>query len=303
MKSRAVKRHVAGVQGQESGQDFEQALSQSHEAYLAGGLAWIDQLPVPTVPVRGELAQSIAARLGAARLGGLRQLSRRQGYDFFGHFGPEAGPPTDPGAWHGLAIAMEAKRSTEQTTSLPIASPRMEKGHIAYGTGLRDTQLDALVAAYMDFGVVSAVVWRNGNQGLVLLPDAIHAAWAAFHAGGRKSIPVSQFQPYDVVDYPRTFNVHDWLFPVRCWLEKNGRPSPALSQRKTYHMLNFRIDYHAQQVVAKRQDGSEVSSGTQMSPRLINERHLLEKLARECTDADAFIDKVNSFEAADEARG
>lgn len=179
---------------------FEAELERAHAEYRRLGVAMIRKLPVPTAAVGG----------------GHRVLSARQCYDFEGVFGAAAGPTHDPAAYMGRMLAMESKASEAVKASLPIvASTR--------GTGLSYHQLAALVEAH-DWGAVAVLVWLNGDQLLVLGGRGLVEAKAEFDAGGRRSIHASAFTKSEIVDYPCTNALHDWLYTVRCALEVDGLP-------------------------------------------------------------------------------
>lgn len=263
----AINRVKGGVQGERAGRAFEDHLQAAHQAYAAYGIAYVQRMPVPTAPRGG---------------GQLRVLTARQGYDFVGTFGPNAGPEIDPGAYHGRAIAMEAKRSSGAMASLPIV-PKDKQGF-----GIKEHQLKSLAVAYRDFGAVAVIVWRNGETGLFLPPDALLSAWERWEREEIKRIPRGEFLKYEFdVAFPRYARVEDWLYPVRCWLEERGAPSHALSPRKTYRMITYSINPIKKAVV--------VWNGTQVVREIPCEhpdRAMIERAARESETIDQFAKAV-----------
>ena len=265
---------LSGAKAQADGLGFENSLDLAHKAFRARGIAWIEHLPVPTVPA-GPV---------------LRRLSRKQRYDYDGVLGPNAGPSYDLGRWFGLAIAMEAKATAEQKPSLPIVKEDGSSG------GLKIHQLDALAEAWRDFGVIAVLVWRNGDQRLVLLPPAVDRAHRTFHAGGRRSIPVAAFEPFDVVPYPQHSIVEDWLYPVRGWLQSNGRPCPAQSRLKDYDMVNYRYDEGSKTVtIPVVGDGEDI-----VLENVTADQHMLNHLAIRATSPEDLRSRIESIGPANE---
>lgn len=175
-----------GRAAQESGASFESALESAHEFMRLNELALINKLPVPTVAVKGNPQ--------------FRRLVEKQGYDYFGTFGPAAG------VLHGRAIAMEAKRTSQKMNALPI---RRESG------GIKPHQLYALDRASR-FGAVAVVVWRNVDRRLLLPPRGVRNATIAYDRGVR-SIPVEDF-----IEYPLTNDIgENWIHPIIQLWEKN----------------------------------------------------------------------------------
>lgn len=223
---------LRGLAAGRSGASFERELDLVHDAYRRERVATVQRLPVPTVPMpRSHLSPAGIAATG----GSARRLGERQGFDYQGWFGVRGGTTQEPARYRGLAICMEAKANDRPCPSLPIIA----KGRVGRsitgkkrngGGGLKEHQLRALVEAARD-GAVACVVWRcgppdhrepGGSETFrgVLLGPAIIAALEAFEAGGRRSVPRSAFTPYSVL--PGTI-FEDWLFPVREWMEREGR--------------------------------------------------------------------------------
>jgi hypothetical protein len=276
---------LAGARAQADGQQFESTLDRTHAAYRDYGLARIDRMPVPTAPA-GQLR---GYRLPRQLYGMLRVLTKRQGFDYYGTFGPNAGPRHEFGRWFGLSIAMEAKSTAEAHSSLRII------GKDGKGGGIRIHQLDALADSYLDFGVISVVVWRNGPDRLVLLPPAVALARDRFRAGGRKSVPVAEFTSFDVVPYDRYPVVEDWLYTVRGWLESVERPCSGMSRLRDFPMINYRVNEAEKSVTAFDENGNEtLIEGVMMDLQMIN------TLATQCSTVDEFQTKVKAIEPANE---
>lgn len=273
---------LAGARAQADGQRFENMLDIAHATYRSYGIADIYQLPVPTAP---------------AKTPPFRILSHRQRFDYVGVFGPNAGPRGNPGAWFGLAIAMEAKASAKRKPSLPIIDDR-KRG--ARGAGIKYHQLDSLVRTWLDFGSVAALVWRNGQDRLVLLPPDLLTSLEDFLADRRKSIPADRFTAFDVVPYEargrgRDPVVEDWLYTLRCWLEQTGRPCPGQSRRKDFDMVNYRVNEVEKLITTFEVDGTE----RVVRPR-IWDLAMINRLALSATDAEDFERRLMAMTTANE---
>lgn len=263
-----MNRREGGKQAERGGRAFEDALKHAHDAYETLGSARIRQLPVPTVYVGN----------------GLRRLSARQGYDFEGFFGPNAGTIPDPTCWHGMGLVMEAKRCERRMASLPVLAADKT------GFGLKAHQLQSLAEA-MDFGAVAAVVWRNGEERRVLGPGGVRRwAKAIGLEGGR--IPAGDFSSYDEFIYPDLGPIEDWLFPVRVWLEKHGRPSAA--PRSTFAMIPYTID-RANRTVTIDPGKEERKVSTKVVDQV-----MIDDIARESRTTDEFQEKLRALASANE---
>ena len=272
-----MDRVETGRAASKRGDSFEDELAHANGAYLRLGIAKVRKLPVPT-------------RATGPRN---RVVIARQGYDFQGTFGPAAGPGDWPSAWHGLSIAMESKITSKGAPSLPIkmATSGKKRGG---GSGLGEHQLKALAEEYRDFGAASCVVWRNGDAGLVLTPDKILETWLDYEAGGRKSIPKDRFETYDVVPYPDAGEIHDWLYTLRVWLERHGRPAAGLSTRKPFEMVNYDTDHRTKELVVTV-EGNEV----RVKPLVFDEREI-QAAAREAKSPNEFVELVKRIGFANE---
>lgn len=134
---------LGGARAQASGKGFEAALEYTHAAYRAAGLADIWRLPVDTAPMPpGWMRNPAQAGIG-------RILRSRQKGDYAGWL---------PG---GRAILMEAKATSTRARSMNV----IPKG--GEGSGLRAHQLEALADAAA-WGVISALVWKNGEDRIVV---------------------------------------------------------------------------------------------------------------------------------------
>jgi len=280
----SLRQVFRGAANADSGAKYETRLSRAHEVYAKSGLASIRRLPVPTAPIPGKYIHIIDRAMGPGRAHTLRSLVSRQGYDYMGVFGPNAGPDFQLDRYHGRAIAMEAKRTSEKSTSLPIIADDKK------GSGLQFHQLDALATDYRDFGVVSVLCWQNGDQGMVLLPDKILETHTRFMSGGRKSIPVAEFVPYDVVTYPSHGDIEDWLYPVRLWLESNDAPSSSLSSSKVFKMIMYTFNAAARVITV----------GGKVVENISATRDALDAIAKTSADADEFIRRAKTLGSANE---
>lgn len=207
---------LRGLVAGRSGASFERDLDFVHDLYRRDGVATVNRLPVPTVPI----PPAWLTEHGRLQCGGMaRRLASRQGYDYSGWFGRRGGTDEEPAAYAGHCIAMEAKVSGKRKSSIAVVPENVK------GSGVQIHQLRALADAARD-GAIACLVWRCGDPHSrddaetfrgVLLPPAIIAAVEAFDRDGRRSIPRHEFTPYTLL--PRT-DIEDWLFPVRCWMEK-----------------------------------------------------------------------------------
>lgn len=201
-QTKAMKRVVAGSKAQKSGAAFEDCLSQANRYYESRGVLAMEQLPVPTRALPpGEL------REGSKFSGMARMLSAPASCDYFGAFGKI---PDDLGPWwlRGRLVMMEAKFSGSTTKrSLDI-----HESH-----GLRPHQLQRLHTYAEYFGAISVIVaCVNGQRG-VLTPDGIARAHVAYITGKARSIPLSDFTPYEKANGGECGLIEDWLRPVLSW--------------------------------------------------------------------------------------
>jgi hypothetical protein len=280
LTSRESQRKIKGAEAEHAGRTFEKSLSIGHGVYAEHGLARIVKLPVPTAPGRG---------------GRFRVLTRRQMYDYTGTFGANAGPMGDVGQFFGLTIGMEAKQNGDVKTSLAIKDDGMRGGGVAYH------QMKALAEGWRDFGVISVIVWMNGDSRLVLMPDRVLHYWNLFQGRVRRSIPAKEFTPFTLERYtPKTMKskfemVEDWLHPVRIWLAHNGRPCPAQSQRKDYDMINYRADMEKKTVTAIDAGGSEHTIDME-----VMDQAMINQAAMNCETVDEFERRLKSIGSANE---
>lgn len=269
----SLRNVISGTKAARIGKDFERVLALTHTAYADHGLARIDKLPVPTVYAGSGYYRVVA----------------RQGYDYIGSFGPNSGPKAHPSMYLGLSIAMEAKANDKTKSSLAIVESTKTSG------GVSVHQLAALSEGYTEWGMVSAIVWGNGDDLLVLPPDGVVRAMERFQGGERKSIPASDFLSVDRVTYPQHPIVVDWLFEIRCWLEVNGVPGPARSTRRQYDMIAYRLDVSRKVIRIRKDDEDERVVPTELLDRVI-----LDQIARESRSVDEFIEKVQHVGTANE---
>lgn len=201
----AGERSRHGYQAKKQGDAWERELECTHKGYRDCGIALVTKVPVPTIPVM--IGQGENRRM-------LRKFSERTACDYTGCVA------VDP--FSGRAVMMEAKHSADSKPSLPV----ILRGD---GSGLQYHQLTELrrVRRYGGYG---CVVWKNGDDRLILLPDQIETVWItatdAMSNGRRKqvSIPARRFQPFsrEVIRDMGTGRdwgeVENWLLPLALWV-------------------------------------------------------------------------------------
>lgn len=195
-----------GRLAQATGRGFENDLEWTHGRFRIAGRADVFKLPVETAPIPRAWLRDPTAHGGMCRI-----LSARQRADYFGAVGP-----AEPDLL-GRALVMEAKYSSERAASIPILREDQK------GSGLKAHQLEALVNAAA-FGTLAAVVWRNGHERLIFLPDVLAWAWAEFRLGKIKRLAAVDGVPYmregdggNVID--------DWLTPLLAFGRGARRPA------------------------------------------------------------------------------
>lgn len=192
-------RQMVGKRSQSQGKGFEAELAHAHDVYERNGIAGIDHLPVSTNPMPRGWLKEPKTHGGIARI-----LSAKQGFDYYGTIGGVSRPAD---ALLGRAVAMEAKATAMHKPSLGIT----DKGP------LRPHQLRALAERFTRFHTLTAIVWRNGEERGVLLPDAIVTAWQDFRLGTRKSVPWRAFTRYPVHAIDDAGPIEDWLSVLVAW--------------------------------------------------------------------------------------
>ena len=203
----AGKRSRRGKRSAAEGKAWERELEWTHKGYLECGVAMIDKVPVPTVPVM--IGQGKAKRM-------FRRFSERTACDYIGCV---AVPP-----FNGRTAMMEAKHTAKEAPSLVVVL----RGS---GSGLQFHQLAALHRV-RKFGGYGCVVWKNGDQRLILLPDQItvwHAQALRMVSIGRKSmkIPVRVFESFERQELRNMDSgapwgdAENWLLPLTRWVKAN----------------------------------------------------------------------------------
>ncbi len=199
-------RVLRGKRTQRDGKNFEAFIDQANDQYMIGGLANIVKLPVGTQPMpKTWLKRDHAKMSGIARI-----LSERAPFDYYGTLGM-CGPAGDESRWFGRAVGMECK-STIESKRIAVGPKSTIKEH----------QLKACAEAWSKFGTIAVIVWNNGDDRGVLLPDKIVRAWQRYRLGARgsKGIPWEEFTPYTIRridgDGP---NIEDWLKPVLSFMK------------------------------------------------------------------------------------
>lgn len=269
------------------GHIWEQALSRTHDVYRKCALADIIQLPVPTAPAPSKYTTPLRRvhGIGEEIYGMLRVRISKQGFDFIGSMGCNAGPDRMLWRYFGRAIAMEAKYSESYKTSLPIIAEDKR------GFGVKEHQLQALAVAYMDFGAVSLIVWCNEGKRLVLMPDMVLTAYKRFRSGGRKSVPVGEFTTFEKATYPDAPDCEDYLFAVRQWLNEHGLPAPFHSKDGAYEMIQYQYNSDTKIVTVGRE---------QVKAPATVDQSMLDFLAVDAESPDDFMRMVRNLGRADE---
>jgi len=196
---------LRGKRVQRDGKNFEAFIDQANAHYELCGLAKVEKLPVATQPMPKKwLHRDHWMKSGIARI-----LSERAPFDYYGTLGM-CGPAGDESRWYGRAVAMECK-STQANTRLAVGPKATLKEH----------QLAACATSWSRFGTVAVIVWNNGEERGVLLPNQIVHAWQQYRLGSRgsKGIPWSKFTPYPLRRIDEGPTIEDWLTPVLSFMK------------------------------------------------------------------------------------
>lgn len=217
----AGKRSREGRKAAAQGDAWEAELENAHKGYQECGVALITKRPVPTSPA----PRSWVAPQHQKFAGIIRVLSKRSACDYSGCV------KVDP--FHGRTVMMEAKHTASAATSLPV----ILRGK---ASGLQYHQLTEL-RRVRRFGGYGCVVWKNGDQRLILLPDKIEAYWVtateAMSNGRRKqvSIPANSFTQFsrDVIrsmdDGREWGEVENWLVPLVQWVREKNNTAASIA--------------------------------------------------------------------------
>ncbi len=197
---------LVGKRVQNAGKVFEKHIEQANARYRELGIASIEKLPVATQPMpRNWIAKAHQQKSGICRI-----LSERAPFDFYGTLGPCGARPLDN---RGRAIAMECK-GTQAKTRLPVGPKMTLKAH----------QLLACADSWEKFGTVAVIVWKNGEERGVLLPDAVLDCARKYRIGTVKSIKWDLFTPYSVRSIGGSeFEgemIEDWMAPVLSFINE-----------------------------------------------------------------------------------
>ena len=191
---------LRGKRVQNAGKVFEKCIDAANARYRELGMAAIEKLPVATQPMpRAWISGEHQKKSGICRI-----LSERAPFDYYGTMGFVDASPFDV---RGRAVAMECK-ATKTLTRLPVGKK----------TTLKEHQLLACADSWEKFGTISVIVWKNGDERGVLLPDRILEASRKYRIGSLKSLPWDWFTPYPVRsigggEYEGAM-IEDWLAPV-----------------------------------------------------------------------------------------
>ena len=208
----AGEKSRVGYKSNKAGDAWESELEATHRGYRECGVAMIDKAPVPTSPApKAWIAPKFHKMAGIIRV-----LSKRSDCDYTGCV---AVPP-----FNGRTVMMEAKHTVEKP-SLPV----ILRGK---ASGLQYHQLTAL-RRVRRFGGYGCVVWKNGDQRLILMPDQIETYWGvateAMTNARRKqvSIPGRVFTPFERTNLHRLSDgrlwgdAENWLLPLTRWVSQS----------------------------------------------------------------------------------
>lgn len=194
-----AKRVIAGKNAQAHGKQYEADLVYANSWYDLKRVCSVEQLPVPTQPLPPDALTS-SKYAGRARL-----LAKPAPCDFVGVLG-DIGRGLEQ--CRGQAVFMESKFSAKAKASMPIRT----------GSDLRPHQLKELALRRRNYDAISVIVARYGDDRGVLLPDAVERAFEQYEFDGKKSIPWSEFTPYEVRPAAAGHLIEHWMEPVIEWM-------------------------------------------------------------------------------------
>lgn len=186
-----------------AGKIFEQHLSFAHQSYSEQRIAQIYKAEVPTQPAPRHLLAKQES------YGMVRIFSARAKPDYYG-----AAPVTIDGKRLAIAVQMEAKSNGEYQKSLRIRA-KGQKEH-----GVKEAQLETLVADFRRFGTLGVLVWLNGEKRLIFMPDVLAAAMEGFKNGTCDRLSAEDATIYPRVQVPRFGYIEHWIGPALTWWEK-----------------------------------------------------------------------------------
>lgn len=158
------------------GQDFEERIEPTFDAYSKANRAYLAFMPVPTkaVMVNGRMyrvgngsAPFDVYGFVPRSFGGEPEYRPNNEY--------EADPPRRPVMNLAVMVGAELKATSKHETSLSIVKPKCD------GSGLEFHQLDAL-ALLARMGGLARIVWSNAGEVGVLTNEPILAAHAIYMA-------------------------------------------------------------------------------------------------------------------------
>ncbi len=164
------------------GKTLEDELNETNEYYLQKGTAVIHKKPVPIQVVKVEYPSRSAAVIKEAYY---RTASTT---DF-------------NGVWQGMYVDFEAKE-TQNKTSFPLKN-------------IHSHQIDHMTLVSEQKGVTFLLVRFSTINRYFLLPyGPLKSAWDAMCKGGRKSIPLDEFEAHAIEIVPSAFPSIDYLKAV-----------------------------------------------------------------------------------------
>lgn len=189
-----------GRRATSAGKAFEQRLTWAHQCYAENGIAQIYKAEVPTQPAPRHLLARQAA------YGMVRIFSARAKPDYYGAFTYIAGIDR-----FATPIQMEAKSNGEHANFLRIRA-KSQKEH-----GVKEAQLETLVNDWRRFGIVGVLVWLNGDDRLIFLPDTLASAMAGFRNGTVDRLRAEDATTFPRVQMPQYGYIEHWLGPAVAW--------------------------------------------------------------------------------------
>jgi len=181
-KNNAKKMNNKDYSYSNRGKTLEDEINETNEYYLHQGTAVIYKKPIPIQVVKVEYPSRSAAVIKEAYY---RTASTT---DF-------------NGVWQGLYIDFEAKE-TKNKTSFPL-------------TNIHAHQIDHMTMVSQQKGITFLLVRFSTSNRYFLLPfGPLKNAWDGMCKGGRKSIPLTEFEKHAIEIAPSAFPSIDYLKAV-----------------------------------------------------------------------------------------
>lgn len=191
-----------GRRATSAGKLFEKQLAWAHQCYSEQRIAQIYKAEVPTQPAPRHLL----ARQDS--FGMVRIFSSRAKPDYYG-----AAPVTIDDKRFAVPIQMEAKSNGEFQKSLRIRA-KGQKEH-----GVKEAQLETLVADWRRFGTLGVLVWLNGEKRLIFMPDVLAAAMEGFKNGTCDRLSAEDATIYPRKQFAAYGYIEHWIGPALAWWE------------------------------------------------------------------------------------